>query len=238
MLIRKLSPKIALFFTVAAGFAVGSSAPLLIACGSSTPSATTAAAGQCPPGAAPGYPGCPPPGAPGTYPPGTYPPPTATAPGTYPPGTYPPPTATAPATAPPTAPPATAPPVAGDPTDLAIKAAGMQWAPGMQPEGARSNVQVIEGKDNSISVQLQGGKCYAIVAVGATGGVLGLDIQVMLPFITAPAASDTSAVGVAVAGKGANAICPLTPLPVPYTVRVIARRGSGTVGVQVFSKIK
>jgi hypothetical protein len=233
MLIRKLSPKLALFATVAAGFAVGGSTPLLTACGSSTPSATTAAAGQCPPGAAPGYPGCPPAGQP-TYPPGQYPPPTATAP-----GQYPPPTATAPATAPPTAPPpATAPPVAGDPTDLAIKAAAAQWAPGMQPEGARSNVQVVEGKDNSISVTLQGGKCYSIVAVGATGGVLGLDIQVMLPLITAPAASDTSAIGVAVAGKGANAICPLTPLPVPYTVRVIARRGSGTVGVQVFSKIK
>ena len=134
--------------------------------------------------------------------------------------------------------PATAPPVAGDATDLAIKAAGAQWAPGMQPEGARSNVQVVEGKDNSISMTLQGGKCYAVVAVGATGGVLGLDLQVMLPMVTSPAASDTSAMGVAVAGKGANAICPLVPLPVPYTVRVIARKGSGTVGVQLFSKIK
>jgi hypothetical protein len=67
---------------------------------------------------------------------------------------------------------------------------------------------------------------------------MGLEIQAMLPLITTPAASDVSAMGVAVAGKGANAICPLTPLPVPYTVRVIARKGSGTVGVQLYSKIK
>jgi hypothetical protein len=128
--------------------------------------------------------------------------------------------------------------MAGDATDLAIKAAATQYAPGMQPEGARANVQVTEGQANSVSMTLQGGKCYAVVAVGATGGVMGVELKVMLPLITAPAASDTSAIGVAVAGKGANSICPLTPLPVPYTIQVVARKGSGTVGVQLFSKIK
>ena len=234
MLIRKLSPKHAVRFTISLAVATLAAAPLVVACGSKDPPPNNPnmAAGQCPPNAAPGYPGCPPAGGgtapPGTYPPGTYPPPPATGPATAPP----------PATGPATAPPPTALPTAGDATDLAIKAAAAQWAPGMQPEGARANVQVVEGKDNSISMTLQGGKCYAIIALGATGGVLGLDVQVMLPLITAPAASDTSAMGVAVAGKGANAICPLTPLPIPYTVRVIARKGSGTVGVQLYSKIK
>jgi len=233
MFTRKLSTKHALFFALATVAA----APLVAACGSKdnpppqNPNAM--AGGQCPPNAAPGYPGCPPGGAQTGMPPATgYPP--ATGPATAPP----PPTGPATAPPPPTGPATAPPPVAGDATDLAIKAAATQWAPGMQPEGARANVQVLEGKDNSVSMTLQGGKCYAIVAVGATGGVMGLEVQAMLPLITTPAASDVSAMGVAVAGKGANAICPLTPLPVPYTVRVIARKGSGTVGVQLYSKIK
>jgi hypothetical protein len=248
MLTRKLSWKHSLFFAVAAV----SAAPFLVACGSkdSPPpqNAMNNPQGQCPPNAAPGYPGCPQGGAPGQQggyvqgqggyqgPPGGQPgyPPQGqpTAPAGYPtaPATAP----TAPATAPATAPP----PIAGDATDLAIRAAATQYAPGMQPEGTRASVTVTEGQSNSVTMTLQGGKCYAVVAVGATGGVMGVDLRVMLPLLTTPAASDTSAIGVAVAGKGAQAICPLTPLPVPYTIQVVARKGSGTVGVQLYSKIK
>ena len=238
MLIRKLSPSHALFLALTAVAA----APFIAACGgSNNPPQNPQAGANCPPGAAPGYPGCTP-GGPGGVPPGgTYPPPGPG--GTYPPpgpgGTYP--TATAP-TAPPTQPtaptptPTAPPPIGGDAVDVAIKGIAMMYAPGMQPEGQRVNLSVMEGKDASTSISLQGGKCYTIIGVGQ--GVMSLEMQLALPLMTAPVGSDASATPNATIGKGAAAVCPITPLPVPYTLRVIARKGSGSVGVQVFSKLK
>lgn len=119
----------------------------------------------------------------------------------------------------------------------ALSNAAAQWDPGMQSEGACVLLTgVIAGAEKDTTFTLQGGKCYAIVAVSPS--VVGFDLQIMLPNVTTLAASDTTSVGVAVAGKGANAICPLTPLPIPYTVRVIAKVGSGDVSVQLFSKLK
>ena len=237
-LFSHIAPHAALSLATSAAIAALSlgASPLLVGCGSSTPAATNQnmAAGQCPPGAAPGYPGCAPtaaqgyptaaggaPTAPGAYPPAPAPYPTAPAPGGYP-------TATAAPTAPP--------PAMPDVADAAIKLLAMQQAPGMQPEGARLNLSVMEGKDASSSVSLVGGKCYTFIGVGQ--GVMALEMQLSLPLVTTPVSSDSSPTPNATIGKGSTSICPMTPFPIPYTLRVIARKGSGNVAVQVFSKIK
>jgi hypothetical protein len=42
-----------------------------------------------------------------------------------------------------------------------------------------------------------------------------------------------------VLGKGkANAMCPVLPIAVPYRLDVVAKKGGGRVGVQVFSRDK
>jgi hypothetical protein len=41
-----------------------------------------------------------------------------------------------------------------------------------------------------------------------------------------------------VVGKGNGPMCPIIPVPVQYKVDILARKGAGAVGVQVYSKSK
>jgi hypothetical protein len=242
MLTKKVSPKHAVFFALAAVSAV----PFVAACGGSNsnaqgtyPNNGAPMAGQCPPGAAPGYPGCsaaPGYGAPGAQPaygqPGAQP--AYGQPGVQPtpgqPGPYP----TAAPTSAPTAAPTAAP--ASSPVDMVIQGLGRMQAPNMQPEGARQDLQVAAGASASASYQLQGGKCYTIIAVGQ--GVTAYDLALSLPLMPAPVQTSTTNQPNGALGPGGGAICPLTPLPIPYQLRVNAKTGSGTVSVQLFSRIK
>jgi hypothetical protein len=228
---KKLMPKHSLAILA---LIVTAAAPTLVACGSKDPppanNANMNGGGQCPPGAPPGYPGCPAAGGQPTAP--TY----ATAQPTAPTPGYP--TATAP-TAPATAP--TTPSMPGDAADLAIKAVAAMRAPGMQPEGQRFNGTVTEGGNTTTTVTLQAGKCYTIIAVAnpPLGGVMAFQAELLAPLTQAQVESQAGASpNGAVLGSGAKCVAPFTPLPVPYTVRVTSKRGAGGVAVQLYSKIK
>jgi len=119
---------------------------------------------------------------------------------------------------------------------MVIQGIGHVQAPNMQPEGARQDLQVAAGSSASTSYQLQGGKCYTIIAVGQ--GVTAYDLALSLPLMPAPVLSSVTNQPNGALGTGGNAICPLTPLPIPYQLRVNAKTGSGTVSVQLFSRIK
>ena len=230
---KKLMPKHSL---AVLALIVTAAAPTLVACGSKdNPPANNAnnmnnGGGQCPPGAPPGYPGCPATGGAPTAP-ATYAPPQGQGPATAPPP--------GPATAP-TAP-ATAPAMPGDVADVAIKTLAAMHAPGMQPEGQRFNGTVAEGGNTTTTVSLQAGKCYTIIAVAnpPMGGVMAFQSELLAPLTQAQVESQTGASpNGAVLGAGAKCIAPFTPLPVPYTVRVTSKRGAGAVAVQLYSKIK
>ena len=229
---KKLMPKHSL---AVLALIVTAAAPTLSACGSKDPPPNNAnnnmqgGGGQCPPGAPPGYPGCPAAGGQPTAP--TYATGQPTAPATAPP--------TGPATAP-TAP-ATAPAMPGDAADLAIKAVAAMQAPGMQPEGQRFNGTVTEGGNTTTTVTLQAGKCYTVIAVAnpPLGGVMAFQAELLAPLTQAQVESQAGASpNGAVLGAGAKCVAPFTPLPVPYTVRVTSKRGAGGVAVQLYSKIK
>ena len=229
---KKLMPKHSL---AVLALIVTAAAPTLVACGSKdNPPANnannmnTAGGGQCPPGSPPGYPGCPAAGGAPTGPAPTYAP---TGPATAPPP--------GPATAP-TAP-ATAPAMPGDVADVAIKTIAAMSAQGMQPEGQRFNGTVTEGGNTTTTVSLQAGKCYSIITVAnpPMGGVMAFQAELLAPLTQAQVESQAGASpNGAVLGAGAKCIAPFTPLPVPYTVRVTAKKGSGGVAVQLYSKIK
>jgi hypothetical protein len=91
-------------------------------------------------------------------------------------------------------------------------------------------------------VTLAPGRCYTFIAFSPPGNVTQLDQKLLgvLLAIEAGKASppDKSMPGLSVMGKGKDAICPISPVPVPYKVDVIAKKGSGRVGVQVYSRSK
>ena len=113
-----------------------------------------------------------------------------------------------------------------------------QQAPGMQREGNVVAAQFQEGQTMESPVNLQPGKCYTVLAVGA--GVGEVDIQLMLttpmPGVNQTLAQDTGSGQQAALGGGGN--CYKWPWPMAgqgkYVIK--ATRGSGIVASQLYTK--
>jgi hypothetical protein len=127
----------------------------------------------------------------------------------------------------------------GDAANVAIQAVAMAQAPGMSPEGQRFDATISEGQHAATTVTMQAGKCYTVVGVGYPPGILQLEMHLLAPpLYTTSSGDEVSTTPTAVIGKGAKALCPVTPFPVPYKLDIVARKGSGGVAVQVYSKTK
>lgn len=202
-----------------------------------TPSTQPCAPGQpCPPppsNCAPGQP-CPPP-------------PSNCAPGQP----CPPPTSAGPASTPP--PPSACPPGAVynpldpntfgcaqgglDPLELGIRAAAARYAPGMSPEGQIAKGTVAEGGHVQFIVSMDASHCYTVVGYGI--GVQELDVTLLAPpLYNLAAGQDATAGPIAVLAPAPQPLCPQIPLAIPYKVDLLARRGGGYIGAQVYSKPK
>jgi hypothetical protein len=209
----------------------------------------------------------PPPGYPATgAPPAGYPPPGATAPPGYPPPGYPPaagqPTAAAPSgsAAPPLAPTdpnslqgilqgiqgamqGTVVPgggtVPGDLTEAGLRAYALKSAPGMQPDGDELKQTLNEGQHAVMMITMQAGKCYTVVGYSAPGAVADVDLNMLAPplYMTL-AGQDLTHNNTPTIGGGSGAMCPVIAFPLQYKLDVFARKGSGVVAVQLFSKPK
>jgi hypothetical protein len=151
--------------------------------------------------------------------------------------------------APPPATPAAAPAIpgmpalpGGMPTDLVdagIKVAALMEAKGMQPEGSQAKGQLAEGGHLEFMVPMQAGKCYTLIGFSPPGQVRNLDLNLLAPpFYNLLAGQDTSDDNTPVIGKSPNPMCPIVPVPLNYKVDIVARAGSGQVGVQLFSRVK
>jgi hypothetical protein len=126
--------------------------------------------------------------------------------------------------------------------DLAIQTAAPKVAPNMAKEGQTGRATLKEGEHYNMVVTLAPGRCYTFIAFSPPGNVTELDQKLLgvLLAIEAGKASPPhkSMPGLSVMGKGKDAICPISPVPVPYKVDVIAKKGAGRVGVQVYSRSK
>lgn len=121
----------------------------------------------------------------------------------------------------------------GDPTDAGLKAAAVQYAPLMLPEGAAYKDTLATGSHKAFDVTLAGNKCYTIIAYSPT--LTGVSLHLLVPpFYNLDAGHDDSASGTAAIKN----VCPFTLIPIPYRVDVSARAGQGQVAVQVYSKPK
>ena len=127
----------------------------------------------------------------------------------------------------------------GDPGDTGLKAAAVQYAPLMMPEGAAYKDTLAAGSHKAFDVTLAGNKCYTIIAYSPPGNVSNVDLHLLVPpFYNMDAGHDDSTSSTAVIGKAPAPICPFTLIPIPYRVDVSAKSGQGQVVVQVYSKPK
>jgi hypothetical protein len=128
--------------------------------------------------------------------------------------------------------------VMGDPVDICLAATAAKHAKGMQAEGQVAKGTVQEGGQHlDFTVTMQPGKCYTVIGCGPT--VQNLDLSVLAPpLYNMLAGQDTTDNNTPVVGGTPTPMCPIIPLPLTYKIDIAARRGSGNVGVQVYSKAK
>lgn len=119
-----------------------------------------------------------------------------------------------------------------------LMAFSQQQAPGMQREGNVAAANFQEGQTMEEAVNLQPGKCYTVLAVGA--GVVEVDISLQLttpmPGMNAALAQDTGSGQQAALGGGGN--CYKWPWPMAGQAKYVikATRGTGIVAGQLYVK--
>jgi hypothetical protein len=123
--------------------------------------------------------------------------------------------------------------------DLAMAATAPKDAPGMAAEGQPGRATLAEGGHTSLIVTLQPGRCYTVIAMSAPLQVAELGVTLYaLPLNMEAGRSAATDKNPAVLGRGKTPTCPISPIPMPYKVDVVAKKGAGRVSVQVFSKAK
>ena len=118
-----------------------------------------------------------------------------------------------------------------------LQAIAASDAQGMAADGQSFAGQFQEGQTLEQPLNIQAGKCYTIVAIGA--GIQQLDIQLVAQQAPLPAMvlaqSNTTGAQASLGGKGQ---CFRNPLPIggPGKVVIKATRGAGMAAAQVFVK--
>jgi hypothetical protein len=127
----------------------------------------------------------------------------------------------------------------GDPIEGDIKNVASKQAPGMQPDGQIAKGTLQEGGHLEMMATLAPGKCYAVVGFSPSGGVIDLDLHLLAPpLYNILSGEDTTDDNMPVIAKAPNPMCPSVAVTVPYKIDIFAERGSGAIGVQLFSKAK
>jgi len=123
--------------------------------------------------------------------------------------------------------------------DVALLARADKDAPGMKPDGQPLRVTMKENELSAMVVTLHPGRCYTIIAMSAPLQVSELEVHLsLLPFNVLALSSSPKDKNPAFIGKGNAPSCPVVPLDVQYRIDVIAKRGSGRVVAQMFSRPK
>lgn len=113
-----------------------------------------------------------------------------------------------------------------------------QQAPGMNREGNIAAAQFQEGQMMEEPVNLQPGRCYTVLAVGAGVGEVDISLQLTTPIpgMQTALAQDTGSGQQAALGGGGN--CYKWPWPMAGQAKYVvkATRGSGIVAAQLYTK--
>lgn len=122
--------------------------------------------------------------------------------------------------------------------DVAMTTASAKVAPKMEKEGQPGRATLKEGEHFGMVVTLMPNRCYTIVGFSPPGNVTQLDLKLYgpLPLNAEAGKSGKDDKAAPVIGKGANALCPVLPLPASYKIDATALKGTGRIGINVYAR--
>ncbi|MBX3228056.1 MAG: hypothetical protein KIT84_27475 [Labilithrix sp.] len=124
--------------------------------------------------------------------------------------------------------------------DALLATASAKSAPKMSETGQPGRQTMKEGDHLVMMVTLEPNKCYTIIGTSLPGTVTQLDIKLYgPPFYNVEAGqSGANDKALPVLAPGAKALCPISPIALPYKLDAVATKGAGRVGVKVYSRAK
>jgi hypothetical protein len=127
--------------------------------------------------------------------------------------------------------------VPGDRVEAGVSALASHLAAGMSSDGKMLRQTLNEGQHVAMVVTLRGGECYTILGFSPRGGIKDLDLTLLEPPEYAmPVGQDLTWGRTAALGPSPSPMCPVLKSPARYRLDVYARKGSGPVAVQLYSK--
>lgn len=123
--------------------------------------------------------------------------------------------------------------------DQEVSKIAAKSAPGMTIEGQPYRDTLQTNGHLNVIVTLQPNRCYTFIAYSPKDGVQQLDMQLLMaPLFNFPTNRAPSPKNESIMGKGKEPICPVSLVPLPYKVDVIASKGAGRVGLYVYTRAK
>jgi hypothetical protein len=124
--------------------------------------------------------------------------------------------------------------------DTAAAALALKVAPKATKEGQPGRETLAQGQHFNMLVTMAPNRCYTIVGVSPAGQVTQLDLKLLAPplYNMESGRSGAADKNMPVIGKGAQALCPILPIPVAYKLDAVATKGAGRIGVHVFARNK
>lgn len=123
--------------------------------------------------------------------------------------------------------------------DVEVAKIAAKSAPGMALEGQPFRDTLAPNGHLNAIVTLQPNRCYTIIGYSPKEGVTQLDLQLLAPpLFNFPTNKAPSPKNEAIIGKGKEALCPVSLVPIPYKIDAIASKGTGRVGVYLYSRAK
>lgn len=141
--------------------------------------------------------------------------------------------------------PATPPPAMTDQAadvaiDAILAATATKNAPKMTEVAPVGRQTMKEGDHLVMMINLEPNKCYTIIGTSLPGMVTKLDLQLLGPpfYNVAAGASGKDDKALPIIAKGAAALCPISPVALPYKLDAVAAKGAGRIGVKVYVRAK
>jgi len=124
--------------------------------------------------------------------------------------------------------------------DAILAATATKNAPKMTEVAPAGRQTMKEGDHLVMMINLEPNKCYTIIGTTLPGMVTQLDLKLFgPPFYNAEAGKSGAAdKALPIIAKGTAALCPISPVALPYKLDAAATKGAGRIGVKVYSRAK
>ena len=124
--------------------------------------------------------------------------------------------------------------------DAILTATATKNAPKMAEVAPVGRQTMKEGDHLVMMINLEPNKCYTIIGTSLPGMVTQLDLNLLGPpfYNVSAGASGKTDKAIPIIAKGTAALCPISPVALPYKLDAVATKGAGRIGVKVYSRAK